>query len=109
MNYIRAPSNGAVIEYKNSLRSGAISSKEFGDTEVSGAISILHIDGNHKYEEVRNDLNNWLPFVMSGGWILVDDYVWAFGDGPRRVGDELIKLPQVTASFVVGDTLCVRL
>jgi len=108
VNYIKKPSGEAVIEYRAAGDSGYVISKELGATKITGSISILHIDGNHKYEEVRRDLEGWLPFVKPGGWILFDDYVWAFGDGPKRVGDEFIASQKATASFVVGDTLCVR-
>lgn len=108
VNYIRLPSVEASVCYAEAAAQGYLRSEEFGRTNLCGRISVLHVDGNHKYEEVLNDLASWLPFVMDGGWILLDDYVWAFGDGPKKVGDELAKMPGVETSFVVGDTLCLK-
>ena len=37
-------------------------------------IRLLYIDGWHTYEAVKADIDNWLPYVVSGGVILFDDY-----------------------------------
>lgn len=109
VNYLRAPSDRAVGLYREAAAAGGVSSKEFGRTPVDGRIALLHIDGNHRYEAVKRDLETWLPLVGEGGWVLLDDYVWAFGDGPRRAGDELLASRAVSAAFVAADTLFVRL
>jgi hypothetical protein len=52
------------------------------------SIDILHIDGGHSYEEVKNDFNSWLPKVAKDGLILIHDIsvkdnsfgVWRFWD-----------------------------
>ncbi len=109
VNYLREPSGAAATTYRQVATAGCVCSDEFGSTPVQGEIAILHIDGNHRYEAVKNDLDKWLPFVQDGGWVLLDDYVWAFGDGPQRAGDELLAQRQVKTAFVAADTLFVQL
>lgn len=36
-------------------------------------IDILHIDGRHRYEDVKEDYANWSKFVRAGGVILLHD------------------------------------
>jgi predicted O-methyltransferase YrrM len=40
-----------------------------------GQIDLLFIDGDHSYEGCMGDLDLWSPFVKSGGWIIVHDYM----------------------------------
>ncbi|MDH4283838.1 MAG: class I SAM-dependent methyltransferase [Gallionellaceae bacterium] len=109
VGYIRRPSSLAVELYKKAATEGKLFSEELGEAPVTGKIAILHIDGNHKYESVKEDVKVWLPFVKQGGWILLDDYVWSFGDGPKRAGDELLfSGVMIQTSFVVGDTLYIQ-
>ena len=37
-------------------------------------IDLLHIDGDHTYEGVRDDILAWVPKVKVGGYICFDDY-----------------------------------
>jgi cephalosporin hydroxylase len=111
VNYLRAPSVLAAEAYQQAMKIGSIHTEEFDRTPISGKIAILHIDGNHKYEVVKRDIEKWLPFVQEGGWVLLDDYVWAFGDGPKRAGDEFLieNKRKIDVSFVMGDTLFIQL
>ncbi len=88
MNYLRLPSVEAVKIY---TRKQKIQSPTFGTTKYTGQISLIHIDGNHDYEMVNEDCNSWLPFIMPGGWIVFDDYLWLHGDGPQKVGDDFLQ------------------
>ena len=40
------------------------------------SISLLHIDGDHSYNGVKADLNNYWSKIKSGGIIINDDYTW---------------------------------
>ncbi len=108
INYLRASSVEAAQRYRPGL---IVTTPVFGCTRYGGQIALLHIDANHSYERVAEDARLWTPRVQPGGWIVFDDYVWAFGDGPRRVGDAFLKenAAIVDISFVIGTALFVRL
>ncbi len=88
-----------------------ITSETFGETRYTGRISVLHIDGNHAFESVDTDAKLWTPHMAPGGIVIFDDYVWAFGDGPKRVGDAYIAAhaDRIAFSFVMGTALFVKL
>jgi len=51
-------------------------------------IRLLWIDGDHRYEGVKNDFLMWEPHVVEGGVIAFHDtFAW---DGPRRVVEEYV-------------------
>ena len=45
------------------------------------------------------------------GWIIIDDYVWPWGDGPQRAGDEFLAEHhrKIGCAFVIGTALFVKL
>ncbi|MEI8174733.1 MAG: class I SAM-dependent methyltransferase, partial [bacterium] len=55
INLIRKTFNNALVEFENN------------------SIDILHIDGLHTYEAVKNDFENWLPKMQQNGIILLHD------------------------------------
>jgi hypothetical protein len=60
---------------------------EFAD----GSIDLLHIDGTHTYDEVKNDFESWLPKLTSHGVILFHDVaVRDGGFGVWKVWEEII-------------------
>lgn len=108
VNYIRKPSTVASAIYA----SGApVASPEFGTTEYSLAISLLHIGGNQAVDEVRSDLASWGSFLRPDGWIVFDGYRRPFWDGPRRVADEFCRdfEGHWSTAFEAGGALFVRL
>jgi hypothetical protein len=108
INYLRMISVDAAKYYKDNQ---SISTEAFGMTEYSGRISILHIDGNHAYEAVKADIGSWEGFVSEGGWIIFDDYIWPYGDGPKKVGDEFLEdnRSRISTAFVMGTALFIQL
>lgn len=42
--------------------------------DVNNQIGLLFIDGSHEYEDVKNDINNYIPFTGIGSVILFHDY-----------------------------------
>lgn len=41
------------------------------------SVGLLHIDGNHDADAVRRDLEEYLPKVKAGGFLMLDDASWA--------------------------------
>lgn len=108
VGYIRKTSEAAASDYRLAVDCGELHSPELGCIPLAGHLSLLHIDGNHRYDHVQRDVELWSPYLVKGGWLLLDDYVWAFGDGPRRVGDALLGSTLYDSAFVSGDTLFMR-
>lgn len=106
VNYIRDSAEAA----RNQYSMGTVHSSEFGSTTCCGSIAVLHIDGNHDYEAVALDADLWLPFVAPKGWVIFDDYLWAHGDGPRRVGDHTLNKfnSNIQTSFVCDGALFIK-
>jgi hypothetical protein len=107
INYLRTTSEAGQKIYS---RSAAVKSEEFGESRYSRKIAVIHIDGNHDFEYAIQDYRLWRPYVIPGGWIILDDYVWAHGDGPRRVGDMMLEeeAAQIDRCFTTGSALFVR-
>jgi hypothetical protein len=108
VNYLRMTSVEAAQHYKDC---NSVSTEIFGRTEYSGKIAILHIDGNHTYDAAKADVESWVPFVIEGGWIIIDDYIWSFGNGPQRVADEFLASQgsKISTAFVMGTALFIQL
>jgi len=106
VNYLRMTATAALARYV----SGSVTSPEFGTTTIRGEIALLHIDGNHDYEAVASDVALWAPKLAPGGWMVLDDYCWPHGDGPRRVGDAFLaeRSEAIRQAFVVDGALFIR-
>lgn len=106
-NYLRLKSAEGFEIFKDHRR---VSSETFGSVDYQGRIAIIHIDGNHDYAQVKLDCDLWLSMLDGNGWLVLDDYVWSHGDGPHRVGDELIGRygMNVERMFVSGKALFVK-
>ena len=50
----------------------------------------VFLDGGHKYETVRNDLENLIQIVNNKGRILCDDYDLSYAPGVRKAIDEYV-------------------
>ena len=51
----------------------------------------VFLDGGHKYETVKNDLNNLIKVINNNGTILCDDYNLTYAPGVKKAIDEYIK------------------
>lgn len=60
---------------------------------AESTVDLLHIDGRHGYEDVKEDLQQWLDTVRSGGVILFHDTVERErGFGVWRLWEELASI-----------------
>jgi SAM-dependent methyltransferase len=108
LNYIHAPSTEAAKAY---AAGGEIETAAFGRTAYEGAIGLLHIDGNHEHDHVLADLRDWATRVKPGGWIVLDDYQWDWGDGPQRATDAWLahNAGRVRTRFVAAGAMFIQL
>ena len=53
-------------------------------------IDYVFLDGGHKYETVKNDLENLTQIVNNNGIILCDDYDLSYAPGVRKAIDEYV-------------------
>ncbi|MFI4935347.1 MAG: class I SAM-dependent methyltransferase [Caulobacterales bacterium] len=108
LNYLRTRSAAAAALYGPGL---TVETDAFGRTRYEGHVALLHIDGNHAEAEVAQDCALWTPHVAPGGWIVFDDYEWAFGDGPRRAADAFVAAEdgRIAARFQAGGALFLQL
>lgn len=70
-------------------------------------IALLHIDGDHSYEGVRADIENYVPLVKQGGYILFHDYTNAGIPGVQKAVDELMMNDKFEYIGTYGGTLAV--
>ncbi len=108
VNYLRMPSTDGARYYREHRN---VITPSFGTTTYRGEIAILHVDGNHSYAAAKADIASWSGLVIGGGWIIVDDYIWPYGDGPQRVGDEFLaeSHDEIDVAFVMGSALFIQL
>lgn len=108
LNYLRMTSVAAAAHYRDHRHVG---NPRFGGTDYAGRLALLHIDGNHDYAAVMTDIDQWQTWLGAGSWVVFDDYVWPYGDGPRRVADLFCaqNLPRMACAFVMGSALFVQL
>ena len=55
------------------------------------SLDFIFIDGDHSYEGVRDDLNNWVSKVRTGGLVCGDDYNTIWPGVPRAVNEFISK------------------
>ena len=105
----------AVTEYNKTNYSGFsyLLRAKFNDASTQfkdNSIDILHIDGLHTYEAVKNDYETWLPKVKDGGLILFHDICCRHDDfGVWKLWAEIQSRNKNTFSFLHGYGLGVLL
>ena len=56
-----------------------------------GVFDYVFIDGGHKYETVKSDLESLLDVINNNGIILCDDYDLTYASGVKRAIDEYVN------------------
>jgi hypothetical protein len=102
-HHLRMPSSRAFEEYTGARLPAT-------RPAWTGRIGLIHIDGNHDYAFAEEDCRLWLSRLAPGAWLILDDYLWAHGDGPYRVGNELLvrERERIERAFVCGKALFVH-
>lgn len=106
--FVRQTSASAYQDYAAERMMGA---SPLGPVKTRGRISVLHVDGNHTEEKAVEDLALWTAHLVPGAWLIVDDYLWDYGDGPRLATDAWLKnnAARVVESFVVDKVMFIRM
>ena len=58
--------------------------------EIPSRFDYVFLDGGHKYETVKNDLENLTQVINNGGIILCDDYNLSYAPGVKKAIDEYV-------------------
>jgi len=69
--------------------------------DVNEPLDFVYIDGNHSYEWVKKDIENYYPKVKIGGVIGGHDYTFSF-KGVIRAVDEFVQQHRITKFFVIS-------
>ncbi len=108
VNYVRGDSHLTHHHYRPNY---TVQTEAFGPTTYTGSIACLHIDGNHDLKHITADIADWIPHVVAGGWVIIDDYQWTFGDGPQKAADAWMEKnsARIARAFVTGSALFIKL
>lgn len=69
--------------------------------EFREPVGLLWIDGDHSYEAVRTDFEQWFPLLAPGGFVALHDTVGQ-RVGPTRVVRRMLGRPDVVEVGVMG-------
>ena len=58
--------------------------------EIPNKFDYVLLDGGHKYETVKNDLENLTQVIKNGGIVLCDDYDLSYASGVKKAIDEYV-------------------
>jgi predicted O-methyltransferase YrrM len=72
--------------------------------ETNFKTDILFIDGDHSYDVVMKDYNNFVNFVNPGGWIIFDDYEdYEHSPDVKIAVNDIIKSIDLNKFEVIGN------
>jgi hypothetical protein len=56
---------------------------------TKNSVTFLHVDANHDYDKIMEDVICWAPYLSEQNIVIFDDTDWSAGDGPRKIVDFL--------------------
>lgn len=62
------------------------------DEFKESSVDFIYVDGSHEYEDVKRDLELYLPLIKPGGYIAGHDYMEYF-EGCKKAVDEVVGKP----------------
>ena len=63
-------------EFKNISKIKNLSDNFFKSNQIK--FDVIYVDGSHKASQVYRDFKNSWNFLLTGGVIILDDYIWQF-------------------------------
>ena len=67
------------------------------DVKISQNYDLIFLDGDHRYENVVQELNKFFPLIRRGGILAGDDYTWP---GVKKAVDEFSKSKSLAVHFI---------
>lgn len=106
--WFRQRSDEVLRSFAKDLRAESLSCEPL---VCEGKISVLHIDGNHDLDQVERDIYGWSKHILPGGWLIIDDYTHAFGDGPKVVADKFLleNKHRIESAIYAGTALFIKM
>ena len=62
------------------------------------SLDLVFLDGDHREESVRADIEAWRPKIRPGGWLAGHDYGFHLYPGVRKVVDEIFPGAEIYGS-----------
>jgi hypothetical protein len=92
-NFITSP----LLDFKDKVVLLKMFSCEACKHIENGSLDFCFIDGNHSYESVKEDIQNYLPKIKSGGLLAGHDYRMP-GTGVKKAVDEIFDCNRIKTS-----------
>lgn len=92
MKIIEAQFDEVVAECGNIIKN-RMASVEGAEMFEDGSLDMVYIDGNHKYEFVKEDIRVWLPKIKKGGFLCGHDYGHKLCPGTKPAIHEMVGPP----------------
>jgi hypothetical protein len=95
----------------NRVRIHRMTSLDFASQIPDDSLDFVYVDGDHRYDAVRADLEAFWPKVKTRGLVCLDDYAlmqaW-WGDGVVRATNEFIGAHRVMILLVLDNQIVLR-